>query len=168
MDNLTKLCSKCKQSKSLDSFYKDKRRNNQPISYCKPCKLTSKTSYNKTWYESNKAYMKAYAKTEQFLSYQATYRKLNRARYNAHCRKYELSKLNRTPLWLTPTQLAEIKEFYVLAKELQWLSNPTDPLEVDHIIPLQGENVSGLHVPWNLQIVPRSLNRSKGNQEGRT
>jgi hypothetical protein len=49
-----------------------------------------------------------------------------------------------------------------LAKELQWLSE--DKLQVDHEIPLQGENISGLHVPWNLQVIPASKNQSKGNK----
>lgn len=73
-------------------------------------------------------------------------------------------KLNATPKWLTKEQLEEIEQFYTDAKELQWLSDPTDPLEVDHIIPLQGKDISGLHVPWNLQIIPKSLNCSKGNR----
>lgn len=40
------------------------------------------------------------------------------------------------------------------------------PHEVDHIVPLCGENVSGLHVPWNLQILPRLDNRRKRNSLG--
>ena len=33
--------------------------------------------------------------------------------------------------------------------------------EVDHIIPLHGNNVSGLHVPWNLKVIFKTVNRAK-------
>jgi 5-methylcytosine-specific restriction endonuclease McrA len=36
--------------------------------------------------------------------------------------------------------------------------------EVDHIIPLNGKQVSGLHTLINLQVLPISINRSKGNK----
>jgi hypothetical protein len=35
------------------------------------------------------------------------------------------------------------------------------PHEVDHIIPLKGINVCGLHVEYNLRVVPASVNRRK-------
>lgn len=80
----------------------------------------------------------------------------------AKCAKYRAAKLQATPPWLTAEQLAEIKWWYETAQELQWLSE--EPLAVDHIEPLQGKISCGFHVPWNLQILSKSANSTKGNR----
>ena len=85
----------------------------------------------------------------------------NRGIHNSNVRKREAAKLQRTPKWLTELQLTEIKELYIVASELSWLSE--GGLHVDHVVPLQGKEVSGLHVPWNLQIIPAYDNWSKSN-----
>ena len=71
--------------------------------------------------------------------------------YRAHCAKRRAAKLQRTPPW---ANLKDIKRFYM---------NCPEGMEVDHIIPLQGETVSGLHVLKNLQYLTPEQNRSKHN-----
>ena len=74
--------------------------------------------------------------------------------------KRRAAKLKRTPSWLTDKDWKDIKEFYVEADRLT--KETGVPHHVDHIIPLQGEFVSGLHVPSNLQVITASENSSKG------
>lgn len=83
---------------------------------------------------------------------------------NALKAAYKSAKNGATPKWLSEKQLQEIVNFYDLAKELQNLSG--DQYQVDHIIPVRGKTVCGLHVPWNLQILPSDLNRKKSNSYG--
>jgi len=126
--------------------------------------------YKKEWRRINSDKVKAKAKNwaelhpEKAKGHRETYRIKNPGQVNAITAKRRAAKLLATPKWLTEDQFKEICEYYILAKELQWLSDPTDPLEVDHIVPLRGKKVSGLHVPWNLQILPKSLNCSKNNK----
>lgn len=89
------------------------------------------------------------------------WQKENPDKSNAQTRKRQAAKLKRTPPWLTKDQVEEISAFYLTA---EFMSNATcTPHHVDHIVPLQGRNVSGLHVPWNLQVLTAEENLRKGN-----
>lgn len=72
------------------------------------------------------------------------------------------NKYLRTPTWLTFEQKLEIECFYY--KAMRYEEETGIKYHVDHIVPLQGENVCGLHVPWNLQVIPAKENLSKGNK----
>lgn len=101
---------------------------------------------SKEWYESNKPRRRAASRA---------WVSSNRGRYRALLAKYHAFKLQATPPWLTPEQLEEIVKIY-----------ETCPpgYHVDHIVPLQGKTVRGLHVPWNLQHLPAIDNIRKGNR----
>lgn len=76
--------------------------------------------------------------------------------------KYRSAKLLATPPWINENHEKQMSLMYVLAKSLE--VNTEGRFEVDHIIPLCGENFCGLNVPWNLQVISASQNRSKGNK----
>jgi hypothetical protein len=73
-------------------------------------------------------------------------------------RRRQAKKLQATPKWADHKAM---QAFYKQARELTLAGTPH---EVDHIVPLQGVNVCGLHVPANLQVLPRTANRSKANK----
>lgn len=65
-------------------------------------------------------------------------------------------------LWLNSQQQAEIKELYQKAKQMN-IEAGYIKYHVDHIVPINGKNVCGLHVPWNLQILNSIDNIKKRN-----
>lgn len=76
-------------------------------------------------------------------------------------------KLDAVPDWLTDAHRRQIFEVYEAADALHDATGI--PHEVDHIVQLVGKNkagelvICGLHVPWNLRPIPRSLNRKRGD-----
>lgn len=85
----------------------------------------------------------------------------NAGRVQANKAKYRAAKTNRTPHWLTEIDLFEMQCIYIYRTALQSIGLK---YEVDHIIPLQGKTVSGLHIPENLRVIPTELNRIKNNK----
>lgn len=78
-----------------------------------------------------------------------------------HAGIYRAVKLKRIPNWLTSQDKNEIREIYLMSSKMREIGVDC---HVDHIIPLQGKTVSGLHVPSNLQILTATENHSKGNR----
>ncbi len=86
----------------------------------------------------------------------------NKAKRAANRAKRRCSQLQRTPKWVSVEETLQIKALYQQAKDLQ--KDTGKVWHVDHIIPLQGKEVSGLHVLSNLQILLADENLKKGNK----
>jgi hypothetical protein len=189
-----KTCSTCKEIKPLECFSKNRQSRDGLQGHCKSCstiiarnwaiknpekarersrlwaennrqtgknwrknnpekaKSISKKSHTK-WYEQNKD--KAVEKARKW--------KLNnRDKTCALNAKRKALKLKATPPWIDKMLLAQIKWYYAAARMMTETSGI--PHHVDHIHPLQGDGVCGLHVPWNLRVIPASENIKKYNK----
>ena len=186
-----KFCNTCSTEKDLDQFNKRTASKDGFSPRCKPCtkaylkkyyqdnkeQLDSKNKVTKKrWVEENREHVRAkgreydFARREKVYEYRALrkehIRSLENAshkkRYQANPGKYKAksmlrhaTKLQATPSWLTAEHLKEIQIIY---------SECPAGYHIDHIIPLQGEEVRGLHVPWNLQAIPALENLKKSTQ----
>lgn len=89
----------------------------------------------------------------------SNWQKSNRSKCNSLLAKYRASKLKATPTW------SEAEKIQVLYEKCKWLESLTGlKYEVDHVVPLQGKDVCGLHIWENLQILEVIENRTKGNR----
>jgi hypothetical protein len=99
--------------------------------------------------EARKASMKAY-------------RNAHKAEGAEYVRRRQARLAQRTPAWLSADDIWLMQEAYKLAAMrgkmlgFSW--------HVDHILPLYGKNVSGLHVPTNLQVISAQENLRKSNR----
>lgn len=176
---MIKLCAKCNKEKPLTEFCKNKLRKGGYHYYCKQCHSMT----NKRWRDDNLELALATSKRYRAANKDACQKaskawekanpekvKLWRAKYNKEksaylqdkCVRYRAGKENRTPKWLTESDFLHIKCKYQLAA--MYNREGIDKWHVDHIIPLNGKNVSGLHVPSNLRVIPRLENQKKSNK----
>ena len=124
------------------------------------------TEYELKNKESRNIYRAQYRKNNrEVLAIKAsTYASNNPDKINARNAKRRASKLQRTVLWAN-NQI--IKSIYKDCEEINLAAKAagcSESFVIDHIIPLQGKLVSGLHVETNLQILTNSENCSKGNK----
>lgn len=146
-------CSACKQVKPKEEFGKNTTNTRGHQYHCKPCRKLEKEKrdYKK---EYKSAVVSGRRETEREV--RKEYAKQIRQSYPWKKRHYEAirraRKKSATPKWAC---LETIKLIY---------KNCPVGYEVDHIIPLLGKTVSGLHVPENLQYLLKSENRIKSNK----
>lgn len=84
------------------------------------------------------------------------------ARVKAAKIKYETKRTHATPPWLTKEHWAAMDRIYAKARHMTRTMGIL--YAVDHKHPINGKTISGLHVPWNLQILPQAENARKSNR----
>lgn len=92
----------------------------------------------------------------------AAWARKNATRVLAWTRQRQLAKNKRTPAWLTEDEHWMIEQAYELAALRTKLFGVA--WHVDHVLPLRGKTVSGLHTPYNMQVILGSENCRKGNR----
>lgn len=179
-----KTCTKCNKHKPLDQFYRNKNFSDGYTYQCKECHKKEKAlrnslnkeaiaAYAKDYYNRNKEvirerqrdYYKSYKHTlsdeelERRKAYRRSWSKLNRDKKAFYTSNRKAQTLLATPRWLSEEQKSKIEDFYWLARDLKLITG--ESYHVDHIVPLKGRNVCGLHAPWNLRVIPSDLNLKK-------
>jgi len=118
---------------------------------CKKCYLKWYKNKNKSKiFEYHKKYREEH-KTE-LKEYNRLWIQNNLGKHAAKEAKRRAAKMQATPKW---ANLEKIKEIY---------NNCPKGYHVDHIIPLKGKNICGLHIETNLQYLPAIDNLKKGNR----
>ena len=120
-------------------------------------------AHTKQWSNANPEKVQSYFQSKEMVEKRKEYAKdfyrKNRDYYIAKDASRRAYKL------LAKTQWGQegVRAFYKKAKELQQ-QNPSVKYHVDHIIPLAGDNVCGLHNQFNLQILTAQQNWKKGKK----
>ena len=167
----TKVCNTCGAEKPLDEYH-IRKENGKHRNECKECTRSNnrrRAKENPQWdrdrYQRDKVKRKAAVSAyrrknpDKATEWSRTSRRRNPAHYNAKSSEYRALKLERTVSWANPDK---IKAKYQEAKDLE--ATLGIPFHVDHIVPLRGEKVCGLHVETNLQVIPATLNIRKSNK----
>lgn len=97
------------------------------------------------------------ANREQSNAASAAWAQANPGKCTARSARRRAAQLQSTPAWADHDLMAA---YYELARCYR---DAGIEVEVDHVVPLQGEVVCGLHVHDNLQIIPTAMNRAKSN-----
>ena len=176
---MEKACKKCKEVKPLEEFTKDSRNKDGRTGKCVQCSKTYTAEYRANNKDKLNANNKAYhaANREILNTKKKMYREankesikvkykdwaiVNKDKKNASNAKYRAAKLNAIPSWFGELDELVLSEAYELAQHREELTGVK--WHVDHIVPLQGKLVSGIHCASNIQVITASENLEKSNK----
>jgi hypothetical protein len=174
-----RTCRTCKVEKPILEYQAHKAYKDGVSTQCKICVSEYRKAIRTSNIERDRNYSRKYKKSNRELILQRSkeyvianpekrkatmkaYRQANPEKDLESTRRRQAAKLLRTPKWLTETDIWMMREAYHLAKLRTKLFGFS--WHVDHVLPLQGNIVSGLHTPYNLQVIPAKANLAKANK----
>jgi hypothetical protein len=117
------------------------------------------------WYLDNREQVIQAAATRPaavLREYRNAWKEANKTQVLADNKVRRRKHRDATPPWLTRKQKSEIRQLYQIA--ITMTQTTGEQYVVDHIVPLRGEEVCGLHVPWNLRVITQEENLKKSNK----
>jgi hypothetical protein len=117
------------------------------------------------WYLENREQVIQTAATRPaavLREYRNAWKEANKVQVRADTKARRRKHRDATPPWLTRRQKSEIRQLYQIA--ITMTQTTGEQYVVDHIVPLRGESVCGLHVPWNLRVITQEENLKKSNK----
>lgn len=149
---MDKPCTCCGLTKPASEFYKKSSNKDGLFSQCKDCHKAAVLVRYQNNHEEKKEYQRSYWHSKAKFEIDIA----SKRAWNAKRRVKESS------FTLTKEQKASIRDSYALARYLS--ANTNQQWHVDHIVPVNGKTVCGLHAPWNLKVVPATVNLRKSNR----
>ena len=158
-----KTCTKCSVEQPLSDFYNNRKAADGKASWCKACQTAANKRYAKANPEKMAANVRKHYSSltpeEKAAHNRKKHENKDKAKLRAKVAKRRAAKLNATPAW---ADMEAIDFVYHAAKAIE--EEYGTKWHVDHIVPLQGDSVCGLHVAGNLQLLSPTKNLSKSNK----
>ena len=160
-----KTCLCCFLEKPLTEYTTHRATKDKKYPYCKTCKsLKDKALYEKNKDKKKSQRKQNYIETQDYTrNKQSQYYQQNKELFIRLSADRRANKVKATPLW---ADSKEIQYYYNIAAYFTELSGGFVKYHVDHIVPLKGKNVCGLHVQNNLQVLKAVDNLRKSNKHG--